>query len=49
MTPHTLLRAAPAAAMILLALAAAGFGFIVWTIAAADHDAMRAEIGRAHV
>ena len=30
--------------MILLALAAAGLGFIVWTIAAADHDAMRAAL-----
>ena len=30
--------------MILLALAAAGFGFIVWTIAAADHDAIRAAL-----
>ena len=43
MTP-TLLPRGAGVAMILLALAAAGFGFIVWTIAAADHDAMRAAL-----
>ena len=44
MTPSSILRALPRAAVLLIALAAAGFALIVWTIEGADHAAIRAAL-----